>query len=80
MLVDSAVANTEKALHERVQTEVEAFLKNREDKFLSFSKRFQQITKDNAVRPMLYKQTEQGGEGIVDVYDCSKEGDFISGR
>ena len=80
MLVDSAVANTEKALHERVQTEVEAFLKNREDKFLSFSKRFQQITKDNALRPMLYKQTQQGGEGIVDVYYGSKDGDFISGR
>jgi len=80
MLVDSAVAKTEAALHERVQTEVEAFLKNREDKFLSFSKRFQQITKDNALRPMLYKQTQQGGEGIVDVYYGAKDGDFVSGR
>ena len=80
MLVDSAVAKTEAALHERVQTEVEALLKNREDKFLSFSKRFQQITKDNALRPMLYKQTQQGGEGIVDVYYGTKDGDFVSGR
>ena len=79
MLVDSAVAKTEAALHERVQTEVEALLKNREDKFLSFSKRFQQITKDNALRPMLYKQTQQGGEGIVDVYYGTKDGDFVSG-
>lgn len=80
MLVDSAVAKTEAALHERVQTEVEALLKNREDKFLSFAKRFQQITKDNALRPMLYKQTQQGGEGIVDVYYGAKDGDFVSGR
>ena len=29
MLVDSAVANTEKALHERVQTEVEALSSSR---------------------------------------------------
>ena len=33
MLVDSAVANTETALRERVQTEIEAFLKVREERF-----------------------------------------------
>ena len=79
MLVDSAVANTETALRERVQTEVEAFLKDREEKFLVSAKRVQQVTKDKSIRPILYKQT-QSAEGIVDVYFGTTDGDFISGR
>ena len=79
MLVDSAVANTETALRERVQTEVEAFLKVREEKFLASAKRVQQASKDKAVRPILYKQA-QSAEGIVDVYFGATDGDFISGR
>lgn len=79
MLVDSAVANTETALRERVQTEVEAFLKVREEKFLAAAKRVQQVTKDKSIRPILYKQT-QSDDGIVDVYFGTTDGDFISGR
>ena len=79
MLVDSAVANTETALRERVQTEVEAFLKVREENFLVAAKRVQQVTKDKAIRPILYKQT-QSADGIVDVYFGTTAGDFISGR
>ena len=79
MLVESAVANTETALRERVQTEIEAFLKVREDGFLGVAKRVQQVTKDNAIRPLLYKQT-QTAEGIVDVYFGTTDGDYISGR
>ena len=79
MLVDSAVANTETALRERVQTEIEAFLKVREESFLGVAKRVQQVTKDNAIRPLLYKQT-QSAEGIVDVYFGTTEGDYVSGR
>ncbi|WP_072797478.1 response regulator [Fibrobacter sp. UWT2] len=79
MLVESAVANTETALRERVQTEIEAFLKVREDSFLGVAKRVQQVTKDNAIRPLLYKQT-QTAEGIVDVYFGTTDGDYISGR
>ena len=79
MLVDSAVANTETALRERVQTEVEAFLKVREEKFLTTVKRVQQVTKEKAVKPILYKQT-QSDEGIVDVYFGTTVGDFVSGR
>jgi signal transduction histidine kinase/DNA-binding response OmpR family regulator/HPt (histidine-containing phosphotransfer) domain-containing protein len=79
MLVDSAVANTETALRERVQTEIEAFLKVREESFLVAAKRVQQVTKDNAIRPLLYKQT-QTAEGIVDVYFGTTDGDYISGR
>ena len=58
MLVDSAVANTETALRERVQTEVEAFLKVREEKFLTTVKRVQGVTKEKSIRPILYKQTQ----------------------
>ena len=79
MLVDSAVANTETALRERVQTEVEAFLKLREEKFLATVKRVQGVTKEKSIRPILYKQT-QSAEGIVDVYYGTTVGDFISGR
>ena len=79
MLVDSAVANTESALHDRVQTEIEALLKNNEDNFLTLSKRVQQNTKDNALRPMLYKHS-QSNDGIVDVYCGSREGDFVSAK
>lgn len=79
MLVDSAVANTETALRERVQTEIEAFLKVREESFLVTAKRVQQVTKDNAIRPLLYKQT-QTAEGIVDVYFGTTDGDYVSGR
>ncbi|WP_405342061.1 response regulator [Fibrobacter sp.] len=79
MLVDSAVANTETALRERVQTEIEAFLKVREESFLGVAKRVQQVTKDNAIRPLLYKQT-QSAEGIVDVYYGATDGDYVSGR
>ena len=79
MLVDSAVANTETALRERVQTEIEAFLKVREESFLVTAKRVQQVTKDNAIRPLLYKQT-QSAEGIVDVYFGTTDGDYVSGR
>ncbi len=79
MLVESAVANTEAALHERVQTEVEALLKNREDHFLSLAKRVQQMGKDNTLRSMLYKHT-LGGDGVVDVYYGSNDGDYVSGR
>ena len=79
MLVDSAVANTETALRERVQTEVEAFLKVREEKFLTAVKRVQQVTKEKAVKPVLYKQT-QSDEGIVDVYFGTTTGEFVSGR
>ena len=79
MLVDSAVANTETALRERVQTEVEAFLKVREEKFLTTVKRVQGVTKEKSIRPILYKQT-QSADGIVDVYYGTTVGDFISGR
>ena len=79
MLVESAVANTETALRERVQTEIEAFLKVREESFLGVAKRVQQVSKDNAIRPLLYKQT-QTSEGIVDVYFGTTDGDYISGR
>ena len=79
MLVDSAVANTESALHDRVQTEIEALLKEKEDNFLALSKRVQQINKDNALRPMLYKHS-QGNDGIVDVYYGTREGDFVSAK
>jgi hypothetical protein len=79
MLVDSAVANTESALHDRVQVELEALLKQREERFLSLAKRVQQNGKDNALRPMLYKQTT-GGNGIVDAYYGSTDGDYVSGR
>ena len=79
MLVDSAVANTETALHDRVQTEIEALLKENEDKFLNFSKRIQQATKDNAIKPLLSKSI-QGSEGIVDIYYGNRDGDFASGK
>lgn len=79
MLVESAVANTESALRERVQSEVEAFLSGREEKFLATAKRVQQVSKDKSIRPILYKLT-QSAEGIVDVYFGTTEGDFISGR
>ena len=79
MLVESAVANTETALRERVQTEIEAFLKVREESFLGVAKRVQQVSKDNAIRPLLYKQT-QTADGIVDVYFGTTDGDYISGR
>lgn len=79
MLVESAVANTETALRERVQTEIEAFLKVREESFLGVAKRVQQVSKDNAIKPLLYKQT-QTAEGIVDVYFGTTDGDYISGR
>ena len=79
MLVESAVANTETALRERVQTEIEAFLKIREESFLGVAKRVQQVSKDNAIRPLLYKQT-QSAEGIVDVYFGTTDGDYVSGR
>ena len=79
MLVESAVTNTETALRERVQTEIEAFLKVREESFLGVAKRVQQVSKDNAIRPLLYKQT-QTADGIVDVYFGTTEGDYISGR
>lgn len=79
MLVESAVANTETALRERVQTEIEAFLKVREESFLGVAKRVQQVSKDNAIRPLLYKQI-QTAEGIVDVYFGTTDGDYISGR
>lgn len=79
MLVESAVANTETALRERVQTEIEAFLKVREENFLTAAKRVQGVTKEKSIRPILYKQT-QSAEGIVDVYYGTTIGDFISGR
>ena len=79
MLVESAVANTETALRERVQTEIEAFLKVREENFLTAAKRVQGVTKEKSIRPILYKQT-QSAEGIVDVYYGTTLGDFISGR
>ena len=79
MLVDSAVANTETALHDRVQTEIEALLKENEDKFLNLSKRIQQATKDNAIKPLLSKSI-QGSEGIVDIYYGNRDGDFASGK
>ena len=79
VLVDSAVANTEAALHDRVQTEIEALLKHDEEKFLTFAKRVQQNSKENAVKGLLYRQL-QSSNNVVDVYIGTRGGDFVSAK
>ena len=79
MLVDSAVAKSEKSLHDRVQTEIEALLKRDEEKFLGLAKRIQQSTKDASIKGMLYRQV-QSSEDVIDVYYGTREGDFLSAK
>ena len=79
ILVDSAVANTEAALHDRVQNEIEALLKGDEEKFLGLSKRIQQNNKDNALKGLLVRQLQNTGEAL-DVYYGTRDGDFVSAK
>lgn len=78
MMIDSAYANTESALQDKVISEVEALLKSDEEKFMAAAKRVQNA-KENAIRPHLYRLLQQNDE-LVDVYYGNKDGEFVSGK
>ncbi|OWV08086.1 MULTISPECIES: response regulator [unclassified Fibrobacter] len=78
MMIDSAYANTESALQDKVLSEVEALLKNDEDKFVAAAKRVQNA-KESGIRSILYRVL-QSSEDLVDVYYGGNEGEFISAR
>lgn len=78
MMIDSAYANTESALQDKVVSEVEALLRNDEEKVLSFVKRVQN-SKESGLKPILSKLL-QSSDNFVDVYYGNKDGEFISAR
>ena len=80
VLVDSAVANTETALRDRVQTEIEALLKKDEEQFLSLAKRVQHVSKENAVKGILNRALQQSTYDIIDIYYGLRDGDYISAK
>ncbi|MCQ2103954.1 MAG: response regulator [Fibrobacter sp.] len=78
MMIDSAYANTESALQDKVVSEVEALFKGDEERFLGSIKRIQNA-KENALKPILTKQL-QSSDDLVDVYYGNKDGEFISAK
>lgn len=79
ILIDSAVANTESALRNKVLTEVEALLTENETEFLSLIKRVQHDYKENIHKSQLSKLA-QSSKKIVDVYYGSLDGNFVSAK
>lgn len=77
-MIDSAYANTEAALQDKVISEVEALLKKDEEIFQSYTKRVQN-SKENALKPVLNKIL-QSSEDFVDVYYGNRDGEFVSAR
>jgi len=78
MMIDSAYANTESALQDKVLSEVEALLKDDEEKFLNSVKRIQK-QKDFALKPNLNKLL-QSSDNFLDAYYGNVEGEFYSAR
>lgn len=79
MMIDSAYANTESAMQDKVVSEVEALLKGKEDSFMAASKRVQQISKESGIKSILYRHLQNSND-VVDVYYGNRDGEFISGR